>query len=417
MTLFRLWRDKSRPIFLSMHLLYTVGGFIAPLLSEPFLTPKSTVGPACHKNNTERSPISSSHQITSSAYLAEGGPYMNKLNTSDDRIVTSVLGESLPNLTADNNGQRNAESLHNKSLEGLEVFNYSSIIEPKGKTYGYEEPESRIFITYLILSLYLLTVAISIFILMMYMRNINTGEYWKDNQPSRDPPCSGGTSLYRLLATILFMVFNTHIGGQETLYTGLLFTYAVEHVGFSQTQGSLLVSIFFTAYAAGRFCSIFIGHWVQNALYVLLFNLAGASIASFTLAYFTTTNITILWVCTVIEGLSLSTMYTMGLLWAKDFLPITASFTSLYTIAFTCGMMIWPPLTSSLMKRLGPAWFAYMNVLLVICCATAMIFLGILHRLRYRFKNLSPSEDREVQVRFQSKMDILAQSVHSVNTM
>ena len=410
-TLFRLWGECSRQIFLSMHLLFTVGGFLAPLLSEPFLSP--TLRPpqaASLENNTSRILRSSAANLsvpgtpaTQSDFRYAGGTgnsVVDETNVKLDPLISSVY-----NVTS--GGSEHSDLLYNNS---------STHTGDPAEYADFQRP-STIWVTYLIMGSYLLIVAAGMLCLLLYMCRHNPGIYWRDAQPRRTLSCRSGTSLFKLLATVLFMAYNVNFGGQETVYSGLLFTFAVKHVGFSVTRGSLLVSMLYTANAVGRFGVILVSHWVPNALHVLGCSVLGCAVACSIMAHFTTTNVCALWAATVLGGLSMSTMYTMGLLWAQDFLPITATFTSLYTIAYTCGMMLWPPLTSYFMKTRGGAWFPYMNLILLINYTAALVFLSLLQRFRHRFKNSEVLEEKVMECKVRRHEELMAHSVHSLQAV
>ena len=389
MTILRLWRNQARPVFLTMHLLYTVGGFIAPLLSEPFLrTPANDslfgnhTGVSRNQTNLDQMFIYYTRSDSSTpSHLESSGRWPPMGYTPGVRVPSSFQRE----IRVLSDDSSNAES-------GRSQFT-----------------RSRIHFTYSIITGYLCVVTVAICLLHLKMKRKRTVKYWRD-QHLKGSLVADVASIYRSLAVILFIGSTISFSGVETVYSGLLFSYAIEHVGFSSFHGSLLVSMLFTSFAIGRFTIIFLSQCVSNPFHLLICDVIGASAAAFTLAYFTTTSVWALWACTILTGLSVSTMYTMGLLWAKDFLPITATFTSLYTVAFTTGMMVWPVVTSLLMKRRGPAWFAYMNVLMLVCYAVCLAALFCLQRLQLRFKNNSALGQVHKDVN-------VSASIHSIHTV
>ena len=201
-------------------------------------------------------------------------------------------------------------------------------------------------------------------------------------------------------------MFNFCFGGQEMTFSGLLFTYATEHVGLSTIEGSLLVSALFACYGIGRIGGMVVAKFISPRA-LLLVDIVCGSVAAFFLTYFTVKSPRALWVCTIVGGLALSTVFCSALIWAREFVPVGGKFTSMYVIAYTTGMMTWPPLTGFLVRERGPEWFPYINLLLVIGCA---LFYSCLIGLRLAYKTqltqavLNPSVPSNAHLQINRKL-------------
>ena len=353
-TILHLWGNKSTSLLLGMHVLYTIGGFIVPLLSEPFMTSRHH----CPFLNT------SHDTYCASALLEQNTTHMTvnytKTATSEPLSVGTVTPESTQ-----------------KVLCG-QLFSPNTTASSSLSTTPNHLCSSQIKYVYLIIGFYAGTIAF-----------LNGITYWKSpvkleiikGDKKRETPRKVSRTL-TVLTYILFLMFNFCFGGQEMTFSGLLFTFATEHVGMSTIEGSLLVSALFACYGLGRLGGMVVAKCVTPRA-LLLIDLVCGSIAAFFMAYFTIKSPTAIWVCTIVGGLALSTVFCSALIWARDFVPVGGRFTSVYVIAYTTGMMIWPPLTGFLVRERGPQWFPYINLLLVIGCA---LFYSCLIGLRLACK-------------------------------
>ena len=265
-----------------------------------------------------------------------------------------------------------------------------------------QEYESRIHNAYLIVGVYLFLVAVCNLLLFMqvkkYKRVADLPEKVKTLFPQKRSKCK------QCLAWVLFVLFNVCFGGVETIYSGLLFTFASSHVGMDNAQSSLLVSMLFVSYSIGRFSAVFTTQCIPTH-YILLFDLICGLAAGSTLSYYTMTSATALWICTLLQGIGSSTIFATALLWAKDFVTISGRFTSTYVIAYTVGMMSWPALTGYLLQTVGAQWFPYMGAILSTGC---MFWFSILWMLSCT--HFQEEENKEKQ------QDLIA-SLHSLHAV
>ena len=373
-TILHLWGQKSTSLLLGMHVLYTIGGFTVPLLSEPFMTSRQDC------------PI---------------------LNAS---ISSPCFHHNESAITVDLNINSTSESLSPGTLtsEEQKTVLCGQFTSPDSIASNFPETrslrcDSKIKYVYLIIGLYAGIVAV-----------LNGITYWKIpvkleifKGSKRSENLRKATQSLTVLTYILFIMFNFCFGGQEMTFSGLLFTYATEHVGLSTIEGSLLVSALFACYWNwsswwNGCCEVYqssrsatCGHSLRlcSCIFLGLFHSKRAQ------GHF--------WVCTIVGGLALSTVFCSALIWAREFVPVGGRFTSIYVIAYTTGMMTWPPLTGFLVRERGPQWFPYINLLLVIGCA---IFYSCLIGLRLAYKTqltravLNPSVPSNVHLQINRKL-------------
>ena len=373
MTILHLWGQKSTLLLLGMHVLYTIGGFTVPLLSEPFMTSRQDC------------PI---------------------LNAS---ITSPCFHHNETAITVDLNINSTSESLSPRTLtpEDQKTVLCGQFTSPDSTASNFPETrslrcDSKIKYVYLIIGLYAGIVAV-----------LNSITYWKIpvkleifKGSKRSEHLRKATQSLTVLTYILFIMFNFCFGGQEMTFSGLLFTYATEHVGLSTIEGSLLVSALFACYGIGRVGGMVVAKFISPRALLLVDILCG-SVAAFFLVYFTVKSPRALWVCTIVGGLALSTVFCSALIWAREFVPVGGKFTSIYVIAYTTGMMTWPPLTGFLVRERGPQWFPYINLLLVIGYAifySCLIGLRLAHKTQLTRAVLNPSVPSNAHLQINRKL-------------
>ncbi len=345
--IFHLWHEAASPVLLAMHMMYTVGGFVAPLISEPFMS--------------KQIPVTINHTSIILQYNNSGSTNINTVlpSSSDSRNISSYIAAT--QLKSDSILIDNAEKV---------TSNYT-----EDNISGSAEFMSQIHHAYLIVGVYFVVVALCNIIMFTQVNQYNScilPHKHKTLFPNRKSTCTKYTSW------ALFLLFNVCFGGLETSYNGFLFTFASTDVGMSISASSKLISMLFVSQSIGRFATIFAAHCVPTHI-ILLFDITCGLISGLTLLYFTSTSVPALWGCTILQGIGSSTIFVTALLWAKDFVPITGRFTSTYVIAYAVGMMSWPALTGFLLETVGAHWFAYMGCLLSAGCMVWFSGLWMIH--------------------------------------
>ncbi len=353
-----------------------------PLLSEPFMTSRQSCPPV---DDTHSATCPTGYHI-----LNISEPALNL--TSTPNTVNHIVGDST--FTDKNSTILNVRFAAQSMKEVISIRDTTSVMCYPSSTSNNQTPtpveltlpqsetsqcKTKVKYVYLIVGLY--AVIICILNVIMYCKSsvkleVSKAEKKQDHTKRVSPALT-------ILTYLLFVMFNFCFGGQEMTYSGLLFTFTTEHMDLSTIQGSLMVSCLFACYGAGRLGGMVVARYISPRA-LLLIDITCGAIAAFILAYFTTNNILAVWVCTVVGGLSLSTVFCSALIWARDFVPVSGCFTSAYVIAYTTGMMTWPPLTGFLVRERGPQWFPYINLALLMGCG---LFYSLLVALKVGCKS------------------------------
>ena len=138
--------------------------------------------------------------------------------------------------------------------------------------------------------------------------------------------------------------------GVEDAFPGMASTFSVEKLKWTTQQGSLITSVYFGTMAATRLGLIFAVKILAPE--VLLFGhlviLIGSMVALiFAIDY----GDIVMLVCTALFGLGQASIFASSFTWISRHIEMTGQITSLTTIGYFSGTMMFPPLIGALIQR------------------------------------------------------------------
>ncbi|XP_072026853.1 major facilitator superfamily domain-containing protein 4A-like isoform X2 [Amphiura filiformis] len=165
-----------------------------------------------------------------------------------------------------------------------------------------------------------------------------------------------------LTSLILFMY-----DGLQSAYGGFIFAYAVKNnaIVLSSTDGAYITSVYWGSFALGRLISIPISTRISPAA-MLLCNLLGCFVA-LTLEVCLRDNYTLIFICSAIFGLSLSSIYPTAIAHAEQYIHMTGFVTSCVVIGAATGEMVFPVMVGRLFFPVKPWYFLiFLNVISIV---------------------------------------------------
>ena len=330
----RLWRSRSSPFLLGLHVLFTCGCVLAPLIAEPFLS-----------EHTERAGPSS---------------FMRRIENNRTSLPFLPCSGSETNIT-------DYEMIVNISDNGL-LHEYD---DSKGCSVELSSSKSVIYKAYAITGGYI--VLIGIFNLIFYICYRNH-QLESPDEKQANVPVIRNLQWLKYTSWGLFMLFTMCFGGVENIYMGFLYTFANSHIGMDTSDSAELAAGTFAAFAVGRLLSLFFTKCLQIRVIISLY-LSCAVVGSVALACQTHPSVIGIWICVVMVYLGIAPLFGSCLVWAGDYIPVSGRFTSTYVVGYTTGMMTWPLLTGYLIENSGGAWFTYIATGLLGGCVLVVILL------------------------------------------
>ena len=263
--------------------------------------------------------------------------------------------------------------------------------------------ETHIHIAYLISFAVIITSSVPFFVI--YVKEIlktfqtTTGTETdqqvdeKQEEQRNHANLSKGTQTTIIILICLFMMVYCAV---EDTFSSFLATFCIRYLNWTKGAGSYATSLFWFAFAIGRFVAIFVVKMFKPVKLLLSYN-SFLIIAFIGVLISCLTSITIiLWVSICIAGFSMSLIFPSVYSWTEEsILPVTGKISSFFVIAGSIGLIINPVVLGYLMENLTPLWFVY---LLLGKSCLALILLFVILTLVNIFKKTDSSETIDVNV-------------------
>lgn len=147
-----------------------------------------------------------------------------------------------------------------------------------------------------------------------------------------------------LLSTFFFFYV-----GSEVAYGSFIFTYAKNFAGMHQTRAAGLNSLFWGTFAVGRGLAIFVAACLRPGTLILI-SLVGTTVSSLLLLLFSQ-NDPVLWTCTALLGISMSTIFPSGISWVEQYTTVTGRSAAVFVVGAALGEMVLPALVGYLLGQ------------------------------------------------------------------
>ncbi len=162
---------------------------------------------------------------------------------------------------------------------------------------------------------------------------------------------------YRVTLVVLTSIFLCLYVGYEASFGGLVFTYAVDGLGFTPSDGALLTTVYWGLFCLGRFAGVPLSVWL-TPLQMLVIDLSGGIVALVLLLAFPHSN-NMLWLGAGLFGLFLSSMYPSAFTVCEQEVRLTGKIVGFLLVGDTGGEMTVPLLAGNLMDSRGPITLIY----------------------------------------------------------
>lgn len=153
---------------------------------------------------------------------------------------------------------------------------------------------------------------------------------------------------HNTLIFLLSLFFFFYVGS-EVAYGSFIFTYGKDYVRMSPVQAAGLNSLFWGMFAAGRGLAIFFATCLRPGILILL-SLVGTTVSALLLCLFSQ-NSPMLWACTAIYGVSMSTTFPSGISWIEQYTTVTGRSAAVFVVGAALGEMVLPALLGFLLGQ------------------------------------------------------------------
>lgn len=176
---------------------------------------------------------------------------------------------------------------------------------------------------------------------------------------------------HNALIALLFCFFFWYVGA-EVAYGSFIFTFAKNYAHMEQFQAAGLNSLFWGTFAAGRGLAIFCAACVHPGTMILL-SLVGCTLSSMLLTLFSNEHL-VLWICTAVYGISMSTTFPSGISWVEQYTTVTGRSAAVFVVGAALGEMVLPAAVGFLMGKTTGDHPLLMYLTLVTATITSILF-------------------------------------------
>ncbi|XP_051951397.1 sodium-dependent glucose transporter 1-like [Xyrauchen texanus] len=242
---------------------------------------------------------------------------------------------------------------------------------------------------YIVIGAFVFLVSLIFFIL--YFRGTPTSK--RDKTTSGKPLFS---KHHNTLIFLLSMFFFFYVGG-EVAYGSFIFTYAKDYIGMEEPQAAGLNSLFWGTFAAGRGLAIFFATCLRPGTLILL-SLVCSIVSSLLLMLFSRNN-PVLWTCTALYGVSMSTVFPSGISWMEQYTTVTGRSAAVFVVGAALGEMALPALLGFLLGQVQK------KPLLMYLAFGTSIFTSILFPIMYKLASKGRDSYRKKELGKLTKAD------------
>ncbi|XP_052441829.1 sodium-dependent glucose transporter 1 isoform X5 [Carassius gibelio] len=146
---------------------------------------------------------------------------------------------------------------------------------------------------------------------------------------------------HNMLIFMLSLFFFFYVGS-EVAYGSFIFIYGKDYVGMNEVQAAGLNSLFWGTFAAARGLAIFFAACLRPGILILL-SLVGTTVSALLLCLFSR-NFPMLWACTAMYGVSMSTTFPSGISWVEQYTTVTGWSAAVFVVGAALGEMVLPAL-------------------------------------------------------------------------
>ncbi|XP_050408583.1 sodium-dependent glucose transporter 1A [Patella vulgata] len=319
------WGAEGHSYIQIMNFMFAVGGLIAPLITEPFLS-----------------------------YPADDSMDSSSVIPPTESSNTSFTFPVLTNTSSFPEGFNNYSDVKHVDSSG----------------------ETRLIYAYIISGLLTFHASLPFFVLFLndkMHKKMNKKLKSKDTERprKRDLPLT-----YFILTIVFINAIYFFDCAVEDTFSGYLLTFVVMQLKWNKSQGSLVTSVYWGSFAVLRFIGIFLIRCLTPVKWLFIFTSAlTVSLFGFFLCAKYELHIGV-WLFTALVGASISIIFATGLNWIEQsVLRLTGKVLSSIIIAGACGSMLNPLIIGHLMQELTPMWFCYLFLIEIVLY---FLFFGIL---------------------------------------
>ena len=311
-----VWKDKAASPMHIVHLGYEVGGFIAPLIVNPFLADL----PDADTEFTSESPSTTARgDITTARFL-------NRTDSDVDVVSNIQYGYTIIGIIT--------------AVFALifYLYQFRSCCKTFCKTDTNEDTDKK-----------------------RQPENDRNNTLLKKRsllQMINPATCADGNLCFGLSILILLFVRYFFIVGLDREIGTFLRSFSIDQLHFSKDNASYINTVYWVAYAASRFTAFVVSHWVSVKVLMIVESIGLLATGIF-LTIFALDNTLSLWILTGCSGFLLGPMFPTGIAWGDAHIEMTGLAITWVLLGSAVGGLAYLQLGGFAYDKYGPPSFVY----------------------------------------------------------
>ena len=284
MALLKVWGEKNGPWMQALHCIFGLGALTGPLVAEPFL------------------------------FTSPSNQSLSQPDTSDTFLNSTLHYDSTEPILM-------TEGYNVDLLSDLVTLN-GTLNETEATAQHYP-PETKIVWCYLIVGICnVISAALQFFMLFLTKEPISLchgktrGQNIKNNIQGEEllQNKSFSEKGFRIKIVILVFMFYLTYCTLELNYGNYLAAFAVKRLGWTKSAGAMVTSAFWATFTGGRALGIVLVKYISPVI-ILFTDIILSVLALLPLLYPGDLPPVILWICSVVLGFGISTIFATGKLY------------------------------------------------------------------------------------------------------
>ena len=206
-----------------------------------------------------------------------------------------------------------------------------------------------------------------------------------------EPAASNKLSPKATLILCLITAFLLLYVGSESAFGAYLHTYASLHLNFNKDTAAYLNSIFWGSFAFGRMCGIPLSIFL-SPLQLIFSDLVG-SISSLILIFLFNKSPLILWIGSILYGISVASIYPSAIAYTENHVSITGKRMSILAIGGASGDAVIPLLIGYSLNSTWPGRIGFVLITLVVAISASLLFGFIVLIVKYQSKKSTAEQE------------------------
>lgn len=344
---FNIWKEKAVTPLLLIHLGYGIGSLVTPLYANPFLADlpeETTENTTMYPNVTTTDPVSYASESKAefpyaiSAVVAGAVSFVFYFYQLRGCVSSSESNDVISETKTKDNEKTKAEKT---SVDSVDT----------------KKDSKSSFFTNL-------------------LKMVNPGT------------CAGGRCFYGSQILAFAFLYFGNIAGGDRMLGNFIRTYAIDRLNFTKTNASLLNTVFWIGFSAGRLTFSIVGFFVRVRILVLI-ETGGMAIAGVCLALFGENSYTGMWVLIISVGFFAAPTWPTGIAWVDYHIELTGLGMTWQILGASVGGIIHLRLIGYLYETFGPKSFLYQAMgicVLQLGLAIVLTLIGAQHGSRFKEK-------------------------------